>query len=42
MEWVRHHDRYETGELADLDRPYWPVEASPSEGCACERRGAGS
>jgi predicted dithiol-disulfide oxidoreductase (DUF899 family) len=40
MEWVRHHDRYETGELADADRPYWPVEASPSQGCSCER-GAG-
>ena len=26
MEWVRHHDRYRTGELADEDRPYWPAE----------------
>ncbi len=24
MAWVRHHDRYESGELADKDRPYWP------------------
>ena len=24
MAWVRHHDRYDTGELADKDRPYWP------------------
>jgi predicted dithiol-disulfide oxidoreductase (DUF899 family) len=28
MEWVRHHDRYESGVLADADRPYWPEEAS--------------
>src|SRR5579863_635882 len=27
MAWLRHHDRYETGYLADADRPYWPVEA---------------
>jgi predicted dithiol-disulfide oxidoreductase (DUF899 family) len=26
MEWVRHHDRYESGVLADPDRPYWPTE----------------
>jgi predicted dithiol-disulfide oxidoreductase (DUF899 family) len=26
MEWVRHHDRYEDGTLADPDRPYWPAE----------------
>ena len=24
MAWVRHHDRYESGVLADKDRPYWP------------------
>jgi predicted dithiol-disulfide oxidoreductase (DUF899 family) len=24
MAWVRHHDRYGSGELADADRPYWP------------------
>jgi predicted dithiol-disulfide oxidoreductase (DUF899 family) len=24
MSWVRHHDRYEDGVLADADRPYWP------------------
>lgn len=24
MAWVRHHDRYENGYLADADRPYWP------------------
>ena len=28
MEWVRHHDRYESGVLADADRPYWPEEAN--------------
>ncbi|MBC8105436.1 MAG: DUF899 domain-containing protein [Anaerolineae bacterium] len=24
MEWVRHHDRYNGGEFADPDKPYWP------------------
>jgi len=24
MAWVRHHDRYTDGRLADLTRPYWP------------------
>jgi predicted dithiol-disulfide oxidoreductase (DUF899 family) len=27
MAWVRHHDRYESGQLADKDRPYWPAQA---------------
>jgi predicted dithiol-disulfide oxidoreductase (DUF899 family) len=27
MAWLRHHDRYETGYLADADRPYWPKQA---------------
>jgi predicted dithiol-disulfide oxidoreductase (DUF899 family) len=27
MSWVRHHDRYADGRLADADRPYWPAEA---------------
>jgi len=27
MAWLRHHDRYETGYLADADRPYWPKAA---------------
>jgi hypothetical protein len=30
MEWVRHHDRYGTGEFADANKPYWPPTASPS------------
>lgn len=30
MAWLRHHDRYETGHLADADRPYWPAEALQS------------
>ncbi len=25
MAWVRHHDRYADGHLADADRPYWPA-----------------
>jgi predicted dithiol-disulfide oxidoreductase (DUF899 family) len=28
MEWVRHHDRYDGGGLADADKPYWPKIAS--------------
>jgi len=27
MSWLRHHDRYENGYLADADRPYWPKQA---------------
>jgi predicted dithiol-disulfide oxidoreductase (DUF899 family) len=27
MSWVRHHDRYADGRLADPDRPYWPADA---------------
>ena len=27
MSWVRHHDRYADGHLADVERPYWPAEA---------------
>jgi predicted dithiol-disulfide oxidoreductase (DUF899 family) len=31
MLWVRHHDKYASGELLDPDRPYWPkVAAAPS------------
>jgi predicted dithiol-disulfide oxidoreductase (DUF899 family) len=26
MAWVRHHDRYEDGWLADPAKPYWPTE----------------
>ena len=28
MSWIRHHDRYADGYLADADKPYWPAEAS--------------
>jgi predicted dithiol-disulfide oxidoreductase (DUF899 family) len=28
MAWVRHHDRYADGRLADADKPYWPKFAS--------------
>jgi predicted dithiol-disulfide oxidoreductase (DUF899 family) len=27
MAWVRHHDRYADGHLADADKPYWPKNA---------------
>jgi len=30
MSWLRHHDRYEDGYLADPDRPYWPAVAVQS------------
>ena len=29
MAWVRHHDRYVDGHLADADKPYWPADAVP-------------
>jgi len=32
MAWVRHHDRYDTGILADADRPYWPDVMSEEKG----------
>jgi len=28
MAWIRHHDRYSDGKLADKDRPYWPAAAA--------------
>jgi len=30
MAWVRHHDRYEDGRLADAAKPYWPAETNPT------------
>ena len=30
MSWVRHHDRYTDGYLADADKPYWPADALPT------------
>src|ERR1700736_2199440 len=37
MEWVRYHDRYETNEFADADKPYWPPTAASSAAtCSCE------
>jgi len=27
MSWLRHHDRYDTGHLADANIPYWPAGA---------------
>ena len=41
MAWVRYHDRYETNEFADTDKPYWPETASTASsksagtGCGC-------
>jgi predicted dithiol-disulfide oxidoreductase (DUF899 family) len=28
MAWVRHHDRYTDGHLADSTRPYWPAQTA--------------
>jgi len=28
MSWVRHHDRYSDGYLADKAKPYWPANAA--------------
>lgn len=33
MAWVRYHDRYETNEFADTDKPYWPETAEGSSCC---------
>jgi predicted dithiol-disulfide oxidoreductase (DUF899 family) len=30
MSWVRHHDRYADGYLADANKPYWPADAAPA------------
>ena len=27
MSWLRHHDRYADGYVADADKPYWPADA---------------
>jgi predicted dithiol-disulfide oxidoreductase (DUF899 family) len=45
MAWVRYHDRYDTDQFADADKPYWPNTAEaavaavsaekPSGGCGC-------
>ncbi len=30
MSWVRHHDRYDNGYLADASKPYWPAFDTPA------------
>jgi predicted dithiol-disulfide oxidoreductase (DUF899 family) len=43
MAWVRHHDRYETGKLADADRPYWPkimADLAKGESSCCGKHEA--
>src|ERR1700730_6003566 len=30
MAWIRHHDRYADGYLADADKQYWPADAVPA------------
>lgn len=37
MQWVRHHDRYDGGGLADKDHPYWPETAVVEEPSSCCR-----
>ena len=34
MAWVRHHDRYETGKLADETKPYWPADKTSASEAA--------
>jgi predicted dithiol-disulfide oxidoreductase (DUF899 family) len=38
MSWVRHHDRYVDGHLADATRPYWPTVASDAQRSEGEHR----
>lgn len=33
MAWVRHHDRYVDGRLADPTRPYWPATKASADTC---------
>lgn len=37
MAWVRYHDRYDTNEFADADKPYWPETAATvaTTSCGC-------
>lgn len=38
MAWVRHHDRYEDGRLADAAKPYWPAgetSSAQTEAASC-------
>jgi predicted dithiol-disulfide oxidoreductase (DUF899 family) len=37
MAWVRHHDRYVDGRLADASRPYWPLVMSETAAAARDR-----
>ena len=43
MAWVRYHDRYDTDQFADADKPYWPETASAAaptgSGCGCSSNG---
>src|SRR6266481_6739615 len=41
MAWIRHHNRYSDGYLADEKRPYWPSIASATPGDCCEVDGFG-
>ncbi|MFY9804043.1 MAG: thioredoxin family protein [Candidatus Acidiferrales bacterium] len=38
MAWVRHHDRYVDGRLADAARPYWPETMSQASASSGEKR----
>lgn len=35
MAWVRYHDRYETNEFADANKPYWPDSGDSPLSCGC-------
>jgi predicted dithiol-disulfide oxidoreductase (DUF899 family) len=41
MEWVRHHDRYASNELADADRPYWAGGGGRADGLDLALAGRG-
>jgi predicted dithiol-disulfide oxidoreductase (DUF899 family) len=38
MAWIRHHDRYSDGYLADANKPYWPAIAQDSASAGGEHR----
>ncbi|HJZ94269.1 MAG TPA: DUF899 family protein, partial [Gemmataceae bacterium] len=42
MEWVRHHDRYDTNVFLDANKPYWPEIAqtkADTADCGCGPEG---
>jgi predicted dithiol-disulfide oxidoreductase (DUF899 family) len=41
MAWVRYHDRYDTDQFADADKPYWPDVAEAAVAAVSAERSSG-